>query len=76
MTEKRKVDVAGIWGKRPSADVLETQAAQRRAAARVPLVTINHVDRSSVVTIQNVTGLDLAALLSHAPAGRPAGDGS
>lgn len=72
MTEKRKVDVSGIWAKRPSSDVLETQAAQRRTATRVPLVSINHIERSSVVTIQNVSAQDLAALL--APADRAAGD--
>ncbi|RZI62346.1 MAG: hypothetical protein EOP37_03320 [Rubrivivax sp.] len=68
MTNERKVDVSGIWAKRPSADIAETKRAQQRAAA-VPLVSIGHAQ--NVITINNASGLDLAGLLGGA--GRPEG---
>ena len=69
MTNERKIDVSGIWAKRPSADIAETKRAQQRAAA-VPLVSIGHV-QGNVITINSASSLDLAGLL--AGAGRPEG---
>lgn len=63
MTDERKVDVTGIWPKRPSADILETKQARQRAAA-APLVSVGQV-HGNVITIQGASGLDLSALLAH-----------
>ena len=65
MTEKRTVDLSGIWGQRPSADVQETKRAQQRAAV-APLVSVGQV-HGNVITINNAAGLDLVSLLAGAP---------
>lgn len=69
MTEERKVDLRGIWGQRPSADILETRRAQQRPAA-APLVTVGSV-QGNVITINSAAGLDLSALLAKAQGGEP-----
>lgn len=71
MTEKRKVDVSGIWAQRPSADILETRRTQQRAAA--PLVSVGQV-HGNVITINSAAGLDLTQLLGRG--GRPEGETS
>lgn len=69
MSHERKIDVRGIWERRPSADIDETKRAQRtqRAPARAPLVSIGEIRESKVINIQHVSGLDLAMLLGDGP---------
>jgi len=66
---ERKVDVTGIWPKKQSSDILETQRARARPAP-APLVSIGTVT-GPVINIGSAAGLDLAALLSHTQPPQP-----